>query len=66
MIMKEGVIRHDCDKENLNIEHGFISIGGCENHDKETIQRHQYQCGSSDLPVGWLSNGPIVARDVIR
>ena len=52
-------------KKNLNIEHRFISIGGRENHDKETIQRHQYQCGSSDLPVGQLSKGPIVASDAI-
>ena len=29
------MIRHDGDKENLNIEHGFISIGGHEHHDKE-------------------------------
>ena len=30
------MIRHDCDKEkDLNIEHGFISIGGREKHDKE-------------------------------
>ena len=28
------MIRYDGDKNNLNIEHGFISIGGCENHDK--------------------------------
>ena len=52
-------------KKNLNIEHGFISIGGHENHDKGTIQQYWYQCGSSDLPVGQLSKGPIVARNVI-
>ena len=52
-------------KKDLNIGHGFISIGGHENHDKRTIQRHQYRCGSSDLPVGWLSKGLIVASDVI-
>ena len=52
-------------KKNLNIGHGFISIGGHENHDKGTIQWHQYQCGSSDLPVGWLSKGLIVVRNVI-
>ena len=52
-------------KKDLNIEHGFISIGGHENHDKETIQWHQYQCGSSDLLVGQLSKGPIVVRTVI-
>ena len=65
MIMKEGVIRHDCDKENLNIEHGFISIGGCENHDKETIQQYRCRSGSSDLEVGWMSKASIVVRDVI-
>ena len=42
-------------KKILNIEHKFISIGDYENHDKETIQQYQYQCGSLDLPVGWLS-----------
>ena len=52
-------------KKDLNIEHGFISIGGHENHDKGTIQWHRYQCGSSDLPVGQLRKGPIVASDVI-
>ena len=52
-------------KENLNIEHRFISIEGCENHDKETIQQHWYCGGSLDLPVGWLSKGLIVVRDVI-
>ena len=52
-------------KKDLNIEHGFISIGGHENHFKETIQQHWYYGGSSDLPVGRLSKGPIVARDVI-
>ena len=52
-------------KKGLNIEHRFISIGGRENHDKETIQRYQYRCGSSDLPVGQLSRGLIVASDVI-
>ena len=52
-------------KKGLNIEHGFISIGGHENHDKETIQQCQYQCGFSDLPVGWLSKGLIVVSDVI-
>ena len=29
------MIRCDCDKENLNIEHGFISIGGHDHPDKE-------------------------------
>ena len=52
-------------KKDLNIEYRFISIGGHENHDKETIQWHWYQCGSLDLPVGWLSKGLIVARDMI-
>ena len=52
-------------KKNLNIEHRFISIGDCENHDKGTIQWHWYQCGSSDLPVGQLSKGSIVASNVI-
>ena len=52
-------------KKDLNIEHGFISIGVCENHDRETIQWHQYCGGSLDLPVGWLSKGLIVVRDVI-
>ena len=52
-------------KKDLNIEHGFISIGGHENHDKGTIQQHRYQCRSADLPVGWLSKGLIVASDVI-
>ena len=52
-------------KKDLNIEHGFISIGGHENHDKETIQWHWYQCGSLDLLVGRLSKGPIVVRTVI-
>ena len=51
-------------KKDLNIEHGFISIGVHENHDKGTTQWHQYWCGSSDLPVGWLSKGLIVASDV--
>ena len=32
---------------------------------KETIQWHWYQCGAVDLPVGWLSKGLIVVRDVI-
>ena len=32
---------------------------------KETIQQYWYWCGSSDLPVGWLSKGPIVVSDVI-
>ena len=52
-------------KKELNIEHKFVSIGGHENHDKETIQWYQYQCGALDLLVGWLSNGSIVASDVI-
>ena len=52
-------------KKDLNIEHGFISIGGRENHDKETIQWYWYRCGSADLPVGQLSKGPIVVSDVI-
>ena len=52
-------------KKDLNIEHRFISIGGHENHDKETIQWHWYQCGSSDLPVGWLNKVSIVVSDVI-
>ena len=52
-------------KKDLNIEHRFISIGGYENHDKETIQRYWYCGGSLDLPVGRLSKGLIVARDVI-
>ena len=52
-------------KETLNIEHRFISIWGCENHNKETIQWDQCHGGSSVLPVGWLSKGLIVVRDVI-
>ena len=52
-------------KTGLNIEHRFISIGGRENHDKETIQRYRCQSGSSDLGVGWLNKTLIVARDVI-
>ena len=52
-------------KKDLNIEHRFISIGGHENHDKETIQWHWYQCGSSDLRVGWLNKVSIVVSDVI-
>ena len=52
-------------KKRLNIEHGFISIGGRENHDKETLQRYQCQSGSSDLGVGWMSKALIVVRDVI-
>ena len=65
-LQKEGVIIHDHDKEKgLNIEHRFVSIGGCENHDKEQFQRYQYRCGSSDLQVGWLSKSSIVVRDVI-
>ena len=52
-------------KKGLFIEHGFISIGGHENHDKETIERYRCQSGSSDLGVGWMSKAPIVARDVI-
>ena len=52
-------------KKDLNIEHRFIGMGGCENHDKGAIQQHWYQCGSSDLPVGWLSKCPIVVSDVI-
>ena len=51
--------------KRLNIEYRFISIGGCENHDKETIQRYRCQSGSSDLGVGWLSKTLVVARDVI-
>ena len=52
-------------KTRLNIEHGFISIGGHENHDKETIQQYQCRSGSLDLGVGWLNKTLIVARDVI-
>ena len=52
-------------KKRLNIEHGFISIGGRENHDKETIQQYRCRSGSSDLEVGWMSKTSIVARDVI-
>ena len=52
-------------KKGLNIEHRFISIGGRENHDKETIQRYWCRSGSSDLGVGWMSKASIVARDVI-
>ena len=52
-------------KEKLFIEHGFISIGVRENHDKETIERYQCRCGSSGLRVGRMSKTSIVARDVI-
>ena len=52
-------------KKGLFIEHGFISIGGRENHDKETIKRYQCRSGSLDLGVGWMSKAPIVAREVI-
>ena len=52
-------------KKRLNIEHSFISIGGRENRDKETIQRYRCRSGSSDLEVGWMSKTLIVARDVI-
>ena len=52
-------------KKDLNIEHGFISIGGHENHDKETIQRYRCLSGSPDLGVGQMSKTLIVARDVI-
>ena len=62
MKVRYGVI---VTKKGLNIEHSFISIGGRESHDKETIQRYRCQSGSSDLEVGWLSKTPIVARDVI-
>ena len=62
MKMQYGVI---VTKKTLIIEHGFISIGGRENHDKKTIQRYQCRSGSSDLGVGWMSKTPIVVRDVI-
>ena len=62
MKMRYGMI---VTKKRLNIEHRFISIGGRENHDKETIQWYRGQSGSSDLGVGWMSKTPIVARDVI-
>ena len=62
MKMQYGVI---VTKKRLNIEHGFISIGGRENQDKETIQRYRCRSGSSDLEVGWMSKAQIVARDVI-
>ena len=52
-------------KKQLNIELRFISIGGRENHDKETIQWYQCRSGSSDLGVGWLSKTSTVVRDVI-
>ena len=52
-------------KKRLNIERRFISIGGRESHDKETIQRYRCRSGSSDLGVGQMSKTPIVARDVI-
>ena len=52
-------------KKKLFIGHGFISIEGRENHDKETIQRYRCQSGSSDLGVGQMSKTSIVARDVI-
>ena len=52
-------------KKRLFIEHRLVSIGGRENYDKETIQRHQCRSGSSDLGVGWMSKTLIVARDVI-
>ena len=67
--------RHNCEmkmqygmivtKKKLFIEHRFISIGGRENHDKETIQQYRCRSGSSDLEVGWMSKTLIVARDVI-
>ena len=41
--------------KKLNIEHRFISIGGHENHDKETIQWYQYQCGFLDLFYQWVN-----------
>ena len=52
-------------KKKLNIEHGFISIGGRENHDKEAIEWYRCRSGSSDLGVGRMSKTSIVARDVI-
>ena len=51
--------------KRLNIEYRFISIGGCENHDKETIQWYWCRSGSLDLDVGWMNKALIVARDVI-
>ena len=62
MKVRYGVI---VTKKRLNIEHRFISIGGRENHDKETIQRYRCRSGSLDLGVGWMSKTSIVARDVI-
>ena len=60
------MIRRDCDKgKGLNIEHGLISIGGCENHDKEQFNGTGVEVGLSDLQVGCLSKTSIVARDVI-